>query len=119
MHPLTLVIWLLAFLPCIGGPEFGKTCLNNTCTLPYIQYIGENKLQENFSEHKGYVDNEKDNKRTGEHYDSKGRKVSDMCVTSLEKIFSSDTSFRKKREQAEAEVVPSSSSVKFKFLKFS
>ena len=39
------------------------------------------------------------NKTNGELYNSKGHKVSDTCVTSLEKVFSSDTSFRKKREK--------------------
>ena len=50
-------------------------------------------------EHKGYVINEKINKTTGEHYNSKGHKVSDMRVTILEKIFSLDTAFRKEREK--------------------
>ena len=72
-----------------------------TCAQCNIQYIGESErtLQERFSEHRGYVVNEKVNKTTGEHYNSKGHKVSDMHITILEKIFSSDTAFRKEREK--------------------
>ena len=72
-----------------------------TCAKCNIQYIGESErtLQERFSEHRGYVVNEKVNKTTGEHYNSKGHKVSDMHITILEKIFSSDTAFRKEREK--------------------
>ena len=72
-----------------------------TCAKCNIQYIGESErtLQERFSEHRGYVVNEKVNKTTGEHYNSKGHKVSDMQITILEKIFSSDTAFRKEREK--------------------
>ena len=71
-----------------------------TCKKCNVQYIGESErtLQDRFSEHKGYVVNQKLNKTTGEHYNIKGHKVSDMQVTILEKIFSSETAFRKERE---------------------
>ena len=52
-----------------------------------------------FSEHKGYALNQRVNKATGEHFSQKGHKVSDMRVTVLEKIFSSDTAVRKEREK--------------------
>ena len=66
-----------------------------------VQYIGESErtLQERFSEHKGYALNQKVNKTTGEHFSQKGHKVSDMRVTVLEKIFSSDPAIRKEREK--------------------
>ena len=59
----------------------------------------ERTLKERFSEHKGYVVNNKLTKATGEHFNQKGHKVSDMSVTILEKIFSSDPAVRKEREK--------------------
>ena len=38
-------------------------------------------------------------KDIGEHYSQKGHKVSEMQVTILEKIFSTDPAFRKEREK--------------------
>ena len=72
-----------------------------TCTKCSLQYIGESErtLKERFSEHKGYVVNSKLTKATGEHFNQKGHKVSDMSVTVLEKIFSSDPAVRKEREK--------------------
>ena len=72
-----------------------------TCDRCTVQYIGESerKLQERFSEHKGYALNAKLSKATGEHYSQKGHKISDMQVTILEKIFSTDPAFRKEREK--------------------
>ena len=72
-----------------------------TCTRCSVQYIGETErsLQDRFSEHKGYASNRKTNKTTGEHYSQKGHQVSDMRVTIIEKIFSSDPAIRKEREK--------------------
>ena len=39
------------------------------------------------------------NKTTGEHFSTRGHKVSDMRVTIIEKIFSQDTAIRKEREK--------------------
>ena len=39
------------------------------------------------------------NKATGEHYNKKGHKVSDMKITIIEKIFSLDPAVRKEREK--------------------
>ena len=66
-----------------------------------LQYIGESErtLKERFSEHKGYVVNNMRNKATGEHYNQKGHKVSDMKITIIEKIYSSDPAVRKEREK--------------------
>ena len=38
-------------------------------------------------------------KATGEHFNSKGHKVSDMKISILEKIFSNDPAVRKEREK--------------------
>ena len=54
--------------------------------------------KERLSEHKGYVVNNKLTKATGEHFNQKGHKVSDMSVTVLEKIFFPDPAVRKERE---------------------
>ena len=72
-----------------------------TCAKCKVQYIGESErtLQERFSEHKGYAMNNKTNKTTGEHFGQKGHRVSDMRVTVLEKIYSSDPAVRKEREK--------------------
>ena len=43
--------------------------------------------------------NSKLTKATGEHFNLKGHKVSDMRITILEKIFSSDPAVRKEREK--------------------
>ena len=70
-----------------------------TCDKCLIQYIGETErtLQERFSEHKGNAVNMKTSKATGEHFSQKTHKVSDMKVSILEKISSTDPAVRKER----------------------
>ena len=58
----------------------------------------ERTLNLRFSEHKGYAVNRKLQKVTGAHFNEKGHKVSDMRVTILEKVFSTDENVRKERE---------------------
>ena len=72
-----------------------------SCEKCSLQYIGESErsLKERFSEHRGYVVNNLKNKATGEHYNKKGHKVSDMKITIIEKIFSLDPAVRKEREK--------------------
>ena len=72
-----------------------------TCDRCTVQYIGETErsLQDRFSEHKGYAINHKTKKTTGEHFSQRGHKVSDMKVTILEKVFSTDPAIRKERER--------------------
>ena len=43
--------------------------------------------------------NQKVNKATGEHFSQKGHRVSDMRVSIIEKIFSTETEVRKEREK--------------------
>ena len=71
------------------------------CDRCRIQYIGESErtLQERFSEHKGYAQNCNTKKSTGAHFSQQGHRVSDMKVTIIEKIFSSDQAIRKEREK--------------------
>ena len=65
------------------------------------QYIGETHrtLQDRFSEHLGYVKNKHLNKVTGEHFNSKGHKQSDMTITVIEKQHNTSNQFRKQREK--------------------
>ena len=72
-----------------------------TCDKCSIQYIGETErtLQERFSEHKGYAVNMITSKATGEHFSQKTHKVSDMKVSALEKLSSTDPAVRKEREK--------------------
>ena len=70
------------------------------CDKCAVQYVGESErtLNLRFSEHKGYAVNRKLQKVTGAHFNEKGHKVSDMRVTILEKVFSTDENVRKERE---------------------
>ena len=65
-----------------------------------MQYVGETDrtLQSRFSEHRGYVTNNKLQKATGEHFNQRGHTLADMQVTILEKIYSTDGMVRKERE---------------------
>ena len=65
------------------------------------QYVGqtERTLQTRFSEHKGYVANNKLHKATGSHFNSKGHKISDMKVTIIEKVYNKQEQFRLEREK--------------------
>ena len=72
-----------------------------SCAKCSIQYVGESErtLQDRFSEHKGYAINQEVNKATGQHFNLKGCKVSDMRVSIIEKIFSQDAAIKKEREK--------------------
>ena len=69
------------------------------CDRCSVQYIGESErsLQQRFSEHKGYVMNSHLNKVTGEHFNLKGHKVSDMRVIIVEKVLVKTLSQKRKR----------------------
>ena len=55
--------------------------------------------KERFSKHRTYVNTNNKTKSTGLHFNSKGHSVSDMEITIIEKVFSSDPRFRKQREK--------------------
>ena len=71
-----------------------------TCNKCKEQYVGtsERTLQKRFSEHRDYVKGEHLDKATGWHFNKKGHSVSDMKVSILEKVFSSDETLRLERE---------------------
>ena len=56
-------------------------------------------LQSRISEHLGYVKNKKSTKATGEHFNLKGHKQSDLQVSIVEKLNSTSEQFRKQREK--------------------
>ena len=58
-----------------------------------LESVGES---ERFLQHKGYVLNSHLNKTTGEHFNLKGHKVSDMRVIIVEKVFSQNPESEKK-----------------------
>ena len=66
-----------------------------------MQYVGESErsLQDRFSEHLGYARNKHLTKAKGGHYNLPGHTVSDMRVTIVEKIHSSDPLIRKQRKE--------------------
>ena len=72
-----------------------------SCQNCRMQYIGESErsLQQRFSEHKGYAINKHLTKATGAHFNLPGHSASDMKVTNLEKIHSTDPLVRKEREE--------------------
>ena len=65
-----------------------------------MQYIGETDRtqQDRFSEHLGYVRNQKLEKATGYHFNQNGHQMSDMEVSVIENINNKDSQFRKQRE---------------------
>ena len=65
------------------------------------QYIGqtERTIQERFSEHRGYVTNHHISKATGFHFNQKGHSESDMEVSIVEKVYSTNDQFREQREK--------------------
>ena len=50
------------------------------------------------AEHRGYVNND-DDTATGEHFNQPGHSLSDMTLTVLERVKSSDDIYRKEREK--------------------
>ena len=65
-----------------------------------MKYVGETKriVKFRFAEHRGYVNNH-DETPTGEHFNQPGHSLSDMTLTVLERVKSSDDMYRKEREK--------------------
>ena len=63
-------------------------------------YVGETRriMKFRLPEHRGYVNNH-DDTPTGEHFNSPGHSLADMTVTILEKVKSSDDSYRTERDK--------------------
>ena len=64
------------------------------------QYVGETKntLKKRFSQHLGYMDNKDFRQATGRHFNLPGHQKSHMSITVLEKIYTDDEAYRKRRE---------------------
>jgi hypothetical protein len=73
-------------------------CKKNNCKM---KYVGETKriLKFRLAEHRGYITSKDESKATGEHFNSPGHSLSDLTITVLEKVKSSDTLYRKEREK--------------------
>ena len=73
-------------------------CKKNNCKM---KYVGETKriLKFRLAEHRGYITNKDESKPTGEHFNTPGHSLSDLTITVLEKVKSSDTLYRKEREK--------------------
>ena len=64
-------------------------------------YIGETRrrLQDRAAEHKGYVTRPVLSQPVGEHFNSRGHSLADMCVTAIEQVLPmGDTLLRRQRE---------------------
>ena len=72
-----------------------------SCKKCQTQYVGETArtLQSRISEHLGYIKNQKLTKATGEHFNFKGHKQSDLQESIIEKLNSTSEQFRKQREK--------------------
>ena len=65
-----------------------------------MKYVGETKriLKFRLAKHRGYVNNN-DDTATGEHFNMPGHSLSDLTVTILERVKSTDDLYRKEREK--------------------
>ena len=65
-----------------------------------MKYVSETKriLKFRLAEHRGYVNNN-DDTATGEHFNMPGHSLSDLTVTILERVKSTDDLYRKEREK--------------------
>ena len=72
-------------------------CKKHDCNM---KYVGETKriLKFRLAEHRGYVNNN-DDTATGEHFNMPGHSLSDLTVTILERVKSTDDLYRKEREK--------------------
>ena len=66
-----------------------------------MQYIGETDrtVRERYLDHRGYVRRKELDKATGLHFNKPGHQISDMSISVLERITSSDPAYRKEREK--------------------
>ena len=73
-------------------------CKKDNCSM---KYVGETRriLKFRLAEHRGYVTNQDFSTATGNHFNSPGHSLSDLTITVLEKVKSSDDLYRKEREK--------------------
>ena len=64
-------------------------------------YVGKTDCQVKvrISEHRGTIINDKLDKAFGDHFNSKGHKLSDFSFTILEKVFKTDPEYLKRKEE--------------------
>ena len=73
-------------------------CNKSNCNQRYIGETSQ-KLRVRFLQHKRYVENVFSTQATGVHFNMPGHSSSNMTVTIIEKVKSSDEMYRKEREQ--------------------
>ena len=73
-------------------------CKKNNCK---AVYVGETKrtIKDRLSDHRGYVNNEKTETATGQHFNLPGHSLSDLTITVLEVVKKKDDLYRKEREK--------------------
>ena len=64
-------------------------------------YVGktDRQVKVRISEHRGTIINDKLDKAFGDHFNSKGHKLSDFSFTILEKVFKTDPEYLKRKEE--------------------
>ena len=80
--------------------EDKNICYILECKKCRMQYIGETDrtLKDRYLEHRGYIRREELEKSTGAHFNLPGHDISDMSISVLERIYSTDPLYRKIRE---------------------
>ena len=73
-------------------------CSKENCKMKYIGET-ERTLAERLEEHRGYINQNKLNKSTGNHLNSRGHSISNLNISILEKVKSNETLYRKEREK--------------------
>ena len=81
--------------------EDQNVCYILECKKCKMQYIGETDrtVRERYLDHRGYVRRKELDKATGLHFNKPGHQISDMSISVLERITSSDPAYRKEREK--------------------
>ena len=72
-----------------------------SCSECKERYIGETRrsLKDRLSDHRGYINNQKLNYITRQHFNQPGHSLSKLKITIIEKQKSEDDSYRKERER--------------------
>ena len=81
--------------------EDKNVCYILECKKCKMQYVGETDrtVKDRYLDHRGYVRRKELDKATGLHFNKPGHQISDMTISVLERITSSDPAYRKEREK--------------------
>ena len=73
-------------------------CNKNNCNFQYLGMAAGRKLTTRWGEHRGYINNKKLEKATGEHFNSKGHSIDNVTFTGLEQCMNKDPEYLHRRE---------------------